>query len=67
VGGMTKQKRPWFIAASAALLIATAVGASAARTPTPPAATSVASAIPVPALDRLVARLAAEARSTQAR
>ena len=61
---MTKNKRVWFIAASAALLIAIAFGASASRNPTPVASVSVASAIPLPALDRLVSRLAVEARAS---
>jgi hypothetical protein len=63
---MTKIKHPWFIAASAALLIATAVGASAARNPAPTVAVSAAADIPLPALDRLVSRLAVQARASQA-
>jgi hypothetical protein len=63
---MTKSKRSWFIAASLGLSIATVVGASAARARGPATvntAVSLASAIPLPALDRLVTRLAAEARA----
>jgi len=60
---MTKNRRMWFISLSAALLIATAFGASSARSSSPVASASVVSEIPLPALDRLVTRLASEARA----
>jgi hypothetical protein len=61
---MRKNKRSWFIAALAVLGIGSAVGVSAARGPAPAPALIVSSAadLPLPALDRMVARLAAEAR-----
>ena len=63
---MSNSKRSWVIAASLGLAIATVIGASVARArgPIAPASQlSVASNIPLPALDRLVARLAIEARA----
>jgi hypothetical protein len=55
----------WFISLSAALVVATAFGASAARSSSRVASVSVASDIPMPALDRLVTRLASEARGIE--
>jgi hypothetical protein len=64
---MTKNKRMWFISVSAALLIATAFGASAARRTVPAASATVVAQLPLPALDRLVTRLAGEARALERR
>jgi hypothetical protein len=67
---MTKNKRSWYIAASAALLVATVFGASVARGRSetePTVSVSAAHDLPLPALDRLVARLATEARAPERR
>jgi hypothetical protein len=62
---MTKTKPVWFITLSAALLIATVFGASAARSSAPGASATVAGSLPLPALDRLVTRLASQARAIE--
>jgi hypothetical protein len=59
------QKTQWFLTVAACLALSGAVaGISAARTVTlRPAPTSSTRSLPLPALDRVVAKLAAEART----